>query len=146
MNFLKCLAVVSSALVMGCSGVNLAGGVQAEKSPPPPEATASQLAGDFPLPPGAKVRPQDTLVMGTGNRWTGRIGMEVAGDAQNAFTYFRDNLPRAGWALNSSSFSKLSVLTFNKADRVATVQIQASTFGGNQVSITVTPAVRPSAP
>lgn len=142
MNLLKCLFVLSSALLLGCSSVNLAAPGQVEGAPP--EAPARQLAGDMPLPPGATVRAQDTLVMGTGNRWTGRISLAVAGEPQNAFTFFRDGLPGAGWALMSSSFSRLSVLTFAKGDRIATVQIQAANFGGNDVSITVTPAVRPA--
>jgi hypothetical protein len=53
-------------------------------------------------------------------------------------------LPGAGWSLTSSSYSKLSLLTFIKADRVATIQMQAASFGGNEVTITVTPAVTPA--
>ncbi len=142
MNHLKSLLVLSSAALLGCSGVNLTAPAQMDGAAP--EAPARQLAGDMPLPTGATVRNQDTLVMGTGNRWTGRISLAVAGEPQNAFTFFRDSLPGAGWTLGSSSFSRLSVLTFSKGDRVATVQIQAAGFGGNEVTITVTPAVRPA--
>jgi hypothetical protein len=35
-------------------------------------------------------------------------------------------------------------LTFSKAERVATVQIQSMTFGGNEVTITVTPSTKPA--
>ncbi len=142
MNPLKSLFVLSSVALIGCSSVNLTPPAQADG--PAPEAPARQLAGDMPLPPGATVRTQDTLVMGTGNRWTGRISLAVAGEPQNAFTFFRDGMPSAGWTLGSSSFSRLSVLTFSKGDRVATVQIQAANFGGNEVTITVTPAVTPA--
>jgi len=106
------------------------------------EATAKQLAGDVPLPQGAVIKQQDTLVMGSGNTWMGRLSLTVPGEAQPAFAWFRDNLPAAGWTLTSSSFSKLSLLTFTKAERVATVQMQGSNFGGNEVLITVAPAVR----
>ncbi len=138
----KCLLMMSIAALIGCGSVDLTAPGQTEGAPP--EAPARQLAGDMPLPSGTTVRAQDTLVMGTGNRWTGRISLAVAGEPQNAFTFFRDSLPAAGWALNSSSFSRLSVLTFTKGDRVATVQILAANFGGNQVNIIVTPAVRPA--
>ena len=107
---------------------------------------AKQLAGDVPLPQGAVIRQQDTLVMGTGAAWTGRLSLSVSGEPQTVFAYFRDSMPGAGWTLTSSSFSKLSLLTFTKAERVATVQMQGSNFGGNEVLITVAPAVRAAAP
>ena len=74
----------------------------------------------------------------------GRISLSVPGDPQTVFAYFRDGLPSSGWALTSSSYSKLSLLTFSKGDRVATVQLQVSNFGVNEVTITVTPAVVPA--
>ena len=82
--------------------------------------------------------------MGSGNAWMGRLNLTVPGEAQPAFAWFRDNLPAAGWTLTSSSFSKPSLLTFAKAERVATVQMQGSNFGGNEVLITVAPAVQPT--
>lgn len=98
----------------------------------------------MPIPATATVRPQETLVMGTGNRWMGRISLSVPGDSQVVYAYFRDGLPSAGWTLTSSSYSKLSFLTFSKAERVATIQIQSASFGGNEVTITVTPAAKPA--
>lgn len=109
------------------------------------EATAKQLAGDVPLPAGSVIKQQDSLVMGSGNTWMGRLNVTVSGEPQTVFAWFRDSLPGAGWALTSSSFSKLSLLTFTKAERMATVQMQAGSFGANEVLITVTPAVRPAA-
>lgn len=109
------------------------------------EATAKQLAGDVPLPAGSVIKQQDSLVMGSGNTWMGRLNVTVSGEPQTVFAWFRDSLPGAGWTLTSSSFSKLSLLTFTKAERMATVQMQAGSFGANEVLITVTPAVRPAA-
>ena len=37
---------------------------------------------------------------------------------------------------------EIGLLTFTKAERVATVQMQGTNFGGNDVLITVAPAVR----
>jgi hypothetical protein len=74
----------------------------------------------------------------------GRISLGVPGESQTVYTFYRDSLPPAGWNLTSSSYSKLSFLTFSKADRVATVQIQAATFGSNEVTITVTPSSKPA--
>jgi len=139
MNILKYLTLLCTAYALvACSSVDIK--PASKDGAPAPEASAAQLAGDMPIPPGATVRPQDTLVMGTGSRWIGRISLSVAGESQAIYTYYRDGLPSAGWVLTSSSYSKLSFLTFNKADRVATIQIQSASFGGNEVIITVTPA------
>lgn len=144
MTALKTLLVLSTAgLMLACNSIG--------NAPVASDSTVSgniakQLAGDVPLPQGAVIRQQDTLVMGTGAAWTGRLSLAVSGEPQTVFAYFRDSMPGAGWTLTSSSFSKLSLLTFTKAERVATVQMQGSNFGGNEVLITVAPAVRATAP
>ena len=107
------------------------------------EATAKQLSGDVPLPPGSVIKQQDTLVMSTANTWLGRISLSVSGEPQAVFTYFKDGMPASGWTLTSSSFSKTSLLTFTKGERVANIQMQGTSFGGNDVLITVAPAARP---
>lgn len=143
MKTLKPLTVLcATSLLMACASVDMVS--PGKDGAAPPEPSAKQLAGDMPIPQGATIRPQDTLVMGAGNRWMGRISLSVPGEPQNVFAYYRDGLPGAGWSLTSSSYSKLSLLTFLKADRVATIQMQASNFGGNEVTITVTPAVAPA--
>jgi hypothetical protein len=144
MTAIKTLLVLSTAgLMLACNSMG--------NAPVASDSTVSgniakQLAGDVPLPQGAAIRQQDTLVMGTGASWTGRLSLVLSGEPQTVFAYFRDSMPGAGWTLTSSSFSKLSLLTFTKAERMATVQMQGSNFGGNEVLITVAPAVRPPVP
>lgn len=110
------------------------------------DATAKQISGDVPLPPGAVIKQQDTLVMSAASTWLGRISLTVAGEQQAVFTYFKDGMPASGWTLTSSSFSKTSLLTFTKGDRVANIQMQGTSFGGNDVLITVAPVARPAPP
>lgn len=144
MTTIKTLLAASTALaLLGCSSM---GNVQLGNESTVTEATAKQLAGDVPLPAGSVIKQQDSLVMGSGNNWMGRLNVSVSGEPQTVFAWFRDSLPGAGWTLTSSSYSKVSLLTFTKADRVATVQMQSGNFGANEVLITVTPAVRPASP
>ena len=109
------------------------------------EAAAKQLPGDVTLPPGAVIKQQDTLVMSAANTWMGRISFSVSGEPQTVFAYFRNSLPTTGCTLTSNSFSKTSLLTFTKAERVATAQMQGTNFDGNDVLNTVAPAVRAGA-
>jgi len=69
---------------------------------------------------------------------------DVTGEPQQVFAWFRDGLAGAGWTLTSRSFSKLRMLTSTKANRIATLQMQAGSFGANDVQITVAPAVKPA--
>lgn len=143
MTTIKTLLVLSTAfLALACSSM---GNAPIANDNTVSGVTAKQLAGDVPLPQDTVIKQQDTLVMGSGSTWMGRLSLSVAGEPQSVFAWFRDSLPGAGWTLTSSSFSKLSLLTFTKADRMATVQMQGGNFGGNEVLITVTPAVRPAA-
>jgi hypothetical protein len=142
MTSFKILLVLSMAFVtLGCTTM---GNVQTSSDNTVTEATAKQIAGDVPLPQGTVIRQQDSLVMGSGTAWTGRLSVTVTGEPPQVFAWFRDGLPGAGWTLTSSSFSKLSLLTFTKADRIATLQMQAGSFGANDVLITVAPAVKPA--
>ncbi len=133
------LALSFSFALLGCS--TMGGGTMGNDSTVT-EATTKQLSGDVPLPPGAVIKQQDTLVMGSGSSWTGRINLSVSGEPQAVFTWFRDSMTGAGWTLTSSSFSKLSLLTFTKGERVANVQMQSASFGGNDVLVTVAPVNR----
>ena len=133
------IVLVTILAIAGCANMS---GTAVGNDSMVTEATAKQLSGDVTLPPGAVIKQQDTLVMSAANTWMGRISLSVAGDPQAVFAYFRDSLPTTGWTLTSSSFSKTSLLTFTKAERVATVQMQGTNFGGNDVLITVAPAVR----
>ena len=143
MNYTKHALTLSITLALfGCA----AGSGPMSSDSTVTEATAKQLSGDVPLPPGSVIRQQDTLVMGVGNSWTGRINLSVSGEPQAVFTYFRDSMPGAGWTMTSSSFSKLSLLTFSKGERVANVQMQSTNFGGNEVLITVSPVTRNAPP
>ncbi len=142
MTTIKYLFVLFSAFVtLGCATM---GGTPMGNDSTVTEATAKQLSGDIPLPLGAVIKQQDTLVMGSGNAWTGRLSVAITGEPQVVFAYFRDNMPGAGWTLTSSSFSKLSLLSFTKGERAATVQMQSTSFGGNDVLITVAPVVKPA--
>lgn len=142
MTLIKTLLILSTAFSMLACGSMSTTAIGSDSTVT--EATAKQLSGDVPLPPGAVIRQQDTLIMGTGNHWTGRINLTISGEPQVVFTYFRDSLPGAGWTMTSSSFSKLSLLTFTKGERVANVQMQSTGFGGNEVLITVAPATKPA--
>ena len=101
-----------------------------------------QLLGDMPLPQGSKISNDQSLILGGGPQWTGRIVIVSPQGPTDTFTFFRDQFPRAGWTGISSIKAKTSILVFAKGDRTVTVEInEASTFqnGGSIVALTAAP-------
>lgn len=116
------------------------------------EKIQKQLLGDLPLPKGARLINDQSLILGGGNSWAGRAVMSVAQAPTEVFSFFRDQYPAAGWVLMSSAKAKNSILVFIKQDRTATIEIAEGSGMGAKSNITLTIAPRstvtlpPSAP
>ena len=101
-----------------------------------------QLLGDMPLPQGSKISNEQSMILGGGPQWTGRIVIITPQGPTDTFTFFRDQFPRAGWTGISSIKAKTSILVFAKGDRTVTVEInEAGSFqsGGSIVALTAAP-------
>ncbi|MEN9879870.1 MAG: hypothetical protein RIQ55_516 [Pseudomonadota bacterium] len=101
-----------------------------------------QLLGDMPLPQGSKISNEQSLILGGGPQWTGRIVIISPQGPTDTFAFFREQFPKAGWTGISSIKAKTSILVFAKGDRTVTVEInEAGTFqgGGSMVSLTAAP-------
>ena len=132
--------LVSLALV----GCNTLGTPLNEPVATDPNAPQARVADDFPVPSGSRVLTDETLVLGSGNNWTGRLSLALSVDAQDAYVHFRDQAKSFGWSLVSGSFGTTSILTFAKAQRSATVLIQdGNRLQGIKATITVSPMAIP---
>jgi hypothetical protein len=117
-------------------------------SPPPPVGPAAAGGGgmavaravaDVPVPSGADRVYADSLVLGGLDQWIGRLVLKTGLAPDEAFAYYRAEMPGLGWQPLASIQSEVSVLSFERAERVATVLIEGRTFGGSLVSITMAP-------
>jgi hypothetical protein len=101
-----------------------------------------QLLGDMPLPQGSKISNEQSIILGGGAQWTGRIVISTPQGPTDTFTFFREQFPKAGWTGISSIKAKTSILVFAKGDRTVTLEINESgTFssGGSIVNLTAAP-------
>jgi hypothetical protein len=106
------------------------------------DSIQQQLLGDMPLPQGAKINNDQSLILGGGPQWTGRIVISTPQRATDTFTFFRDQFPGAGWTGVSSIKAKTSILVFVKDDRTVTVEINEGgifSSGSSIVSLTAAP-------
>jgi len=102
-------------------------------------AKSFSLLTDIPIPPGAKLDVERSLVLGDLDRWTGRIILNVDQSATKAFGLYQSEMPNFGWQPVMSVQAGVSVLTFTRGERAATIQIEGHTISGSTVSITVAP-------
>jgi hypothetical protein len=110
------------------------------------ESNQKQLVGEMPLPRGTRMVADQSLILGSGNHWTGRLVLTLAQAGNETFAYFRQQYPAAGWTLISSARAKNSILVLTKQDRTATIEIiEGSGLVATKSQITITMSPRNTA-
>ena len=107
----------------------------------------SKLAAlsDVPLPRGYDVDRNATIIFGEGDRWSGKLVYSIGSSPDDMFTGRRRERPKRVGTEISVLRAATSVMTFRRADRVATIQISANTIYGSHVEMVVAPASQPNA-
>ncbi len=119
-------APLSSSQQMTGSGQNA--GAQAAQSTFP----------DIPIPDGAKMNVEKTLVVGVEN-WFGQLSLQSSHAPNVLFDFYRNRLPQFQWREITSVRAPTSVLTYDRDNRVLQMQIRAATLQGSEITITVSP-------
>lgn len=94
---------------------------------------------DVPVPAGAEMDIDRSLVLGDREAWIGRLVMAVGMNPGKAYDFYFGEMPRFGWSPITSVRAETSVLTYSRGGRVATIQIRGRTISGATVSLTVSP-------
>jgi len=137
---LTCLSVFAACSSMGerddarrgddISAAEARGGSEA------PSVVKLVQVSDIPLPRESDIDEANSLVIGGGDRWLGRLVLKVKTNAAETYNYYFNGMPRLGWTRISAVQSKVSTITFSKGDRIATLQI-AGGMGGVVVTVVV---------
>ena len=98
----------------------------------------TQLLGDMPLPAASKIIGAESLIIGRGDNWVGRVVLSGVQTPTDIYAFFQSEYPRAGWTTVSAVKSKTSILVFTKGDRTATVELNEGSMTGPKTLITIT--------
>jgi hypothetical protein len=98
-----------------------------------------QLLGQLPLPPGAVIRADQSLIIGAGDNWVGRVMLDVGRDVDAAYRYFLETYPAQGWTVVSAVRGKNSFLVMTRQERTATFEMVDGGMMGSSVSLTMAP-------
>jgi len=94
---------------------------------------------DFPVPPKAKLKTEQTLILGHLETWTGRIVMRSKLSENDLCAFYQDRMPGFGWRMISATQARVSLMSFVREDRVATLRVEASRFSGCTITAIVSP-------
>jgi hypothetical protein len=140
----RCFAYI--ALLYGLSACNQTTPMVATASTPTgtSSGTSSQPASafrqfpDIPIPAGAKMDVEKTLVFGSAP-WFGQLALKASSDPGIMFDFFRNNLAGHNWQEVTSVRAPTSILTYMSDTRVLAIAIQSATLGGSDITVTVSP-------
>ena len=104
----------------------------------PGQASFTQFQ-DIPIPIGAEMDLDRTVILGARESWIGRLTLETSHNSIKLFNFFKKSTPEFGWQEITSIRSATSVLTYSQTTRVLTIQIIGKTLQGSEVVMTVSP-------
>ena len=98
-----------------------------------------QLLGQLPLPPGSIIRADQSLIIGAGDNWVGRVVLDVGRDFDAAYRFFLETYPAQGWTVLSAVRGKNSFMVMTRQERTATFEMVDGGMMGSSVSLTMAP-------
>jgi len=135
--FLISRYIASAALVV-LLGACASSGDSPTGTPNEIQETQAQLLGDMPLPAASKIVGSESLIIGRGDNWVGRVVLSGVQSPTDIYAFFQSEYPRAGWTTISAVKSKTSILVFTKGDRTSTVELNEGPLTGAKTLITIT--------
>lgn len=139
MNKLKRLKLITSSVMLSALLAACASsGDSPTGTPSEVQEIQSQLLGDMPLPAASKIIGSDSIIIGRGDNWVGRVVLSGVQTPTDIYAFFQAEYPKAGWTTVSAVKSKTSILVFTKGDRTSTVELSEGAFTGPKTLITIT--------
>ncbi|HUW51204.1 MAG TPA: hypothetical protein VMV75_09345 [Sulfuricella sp.] len=134
------LLLVTASLLAGCAAINqpVVGSTSADQKAGTAPPNALPIS-DIPIPAGARLDTENSLIMGAQDRWLGRIVIKTDASPTETYNYFNNGMPTFGWTVVTAVQARISALIFMRGDRVASIQIEPTTLNGSTVSITISP-------
>ena len=83
---------------------------------------------DFPFPKTSKIVEKETVILGAGERWSGKVRYVDTKTPPELLKFYAEVVPASGWEMKSSTVSSSIFLVFSRDNRVATVEISRLSF------------------
>jgi hypothetical protein len=130
------LALLLALLSAGCSSGTDLPATSPETADQPQNF---QLVNDIPIPAGAAMDNERSLILSDKDKWLGRLVMKLNMSGAEAALFFQNQMPGFNWTPIMSMTSDVTVMTYVRGDRACTIQIQRSLIYGSTVWLMVAP-------
>ena len=127
--------------ISGCTktGVPLmSSGVSGSEGLPPEQLSFAKFKKDIPIPDGAVMDMENTVIFGSDDEWFGRLSINPRLSHAETFDFFRYEMPNLSWKEITNVRATSSVLSYEKDQRIVTIQITNS-YGQTRCSINMSP-------
>ena len=134
------VVILSLFLALGCNNKSvplLSSGVSGTEGLPTDQLSFASFK-DIPIPDGSVMDMTNTVIFGSDDEWFGKLTILPNLSHAETFDFFRYEMPNLSWKEITNVRSTSSVLSYEKNDRIVTIQISTS-YGKTQCSINMSP-------
>ena len=140
----RCRSLILIGMITLLGACDRTAPIMASSKPAQEGKTSAQASSaytqfpDIPIPSGAKINIDKTLIFGF-KPWFGQLSLSTSANADVMFDFYRNNLPQYQWQEITSVRAPTSILTYDSEDRVMSIAIASATLRGSDITLTVSP-------
>ena len=94
---------------------------------------------DIPIPEGAVMNTDGSVIMGTGDEWTGRLIYSAPYAANAVFEFYLSEMPKFGWSDVATVRARISHLTYIKDRKAIQILIEKNSDSESYITVTSIP-------
>ncbi len=119
----KFLIIAAFITLAGCqtTGSGYSEGTNSEQRTQPPSTFANFT--DISVPTNAVMNLDKTVIMGSGEEWTGKLAFNAPYSPNQTFDFFVEEMPKFGWSETTIVRANTSFMTYSRNGREMIIQI-----------------------
>jgi len=139
MQLLKTFAILAFTIALAaCSNLGSSLPWNSSQNFDESNQSIADLLGDMPIPNGARINNENTMIIGRGVGWVGRVYLDGLQSPNEIYSFFLTDFPKAGWTTVSATKAKISIAVFTKDDRTCTIEVSEGSYLGPKTIIAIT--------
>ena len=135
-----CLLILITLVLVSCNRTGvpmLSTGVSGTEGLPAEQQSFAKFK-DIPIPDGSVMDMNNTVIFGSDDEWFGRLSLIPNLSHAETFDFFRYEMPNLNWKEITNVRSTSSVLSYERENRVVTIQITNS-YGKTLCAVNMSP-------